>query len=209
MSLAARNLRVAAAGVLVIAAMAGLTAASVPLYRLFCQVTGYGGTTQRAEAAPGEIADVSVRVSFNADRASDLPWQFHPVQRYMDVRPGEQHLAHYEAVNLAGTAVVGMATFNVTPHKVGPYFSKLACFCFEQQTLEPGQRVDMPVSFFVDPAMLQDPSTAEVREITLSYTFFVDAEATARLRQQRNAGRPETRAVAEKLEQQEIRAHGG
>ncbi|BCX16533.1 MAG: cytochrome c oxidase assembly protein CtaG [Geminicoccaceae bacterium] len=187
MNLAARNRATAIGAGLVIAAMVGLTAASVPLYRLFCQVTGYGGTTQRAEAAPGPVASTTVTVLFNADVAPELPWRFRPVQRRVEVVPGEQHLAFYEAENRSSEPVVGTATFNVTPHKAGVYFQKLACFCFEQQRLEPGQRVEMPVSFYVDPALLEDPSTREVREITLSYTFFVDREATEALRRQRSA----------------------
>lgn len=187
MSLALRNRSTALAGLLVIAAMIGLTAASVPLYRLFCQVTGYGGTTQRAEAPPERVAAVPVTVLFNADVAPGLPWRFRPGQRSLEVLPGEQHLAFYEAENRSGEPVVGTASFNVTPHKAGLYFHKLACFCFEQQTLEPGERVEMPVSFFVDPALLEDPSTREVRQITLSYTFFEDREATEALRRRRAA----------------------
>lgn len=189
MSLARRNRNTALVAGTVILAMVGLTAASVPLYRLFCQVTGYGGTTQRADAAPGAVAaGATVTVAFNADVAPDLPWRFVPAQRRVSVHPGEQNLAFYTAENRAEEPVVGTATFNVTPHKAGIYFHKLACFCFEQQTLEPGQRVEMPVSFFVDPAMLDDPATRDVREITLSYTFFVDREATAELRRRRAAG---------------------
>lgn len=188
MSLAARNRRIALLGGLVVLAMIGLTAASVPLYRLFCQVTGYGGTTQRAEAAPGAVAGPLLTVLFNADVAPDLPWRFRPAQRRLEVHAGEQQLAFYTAENRADGPVVGTATFNVTPHKVGVYFHKLACFCFEQQTLEAGERVDMPVSFFVDPALLEDPATREVRQITLSYTFFVDHQATEELRRRRAAG---------------------
>jgi cytochrome c oxidase assembly protein subunit 11 len=180
----------AVAAVAVIAGMAGLTAASVPLYRLFCQVTGYGGTTQRAEALP-EIGPEGpqgppITITFNADVAPDLPWVFRPVQRSVVVRPGEERLAFYEAVNRGDEPVVGTATFNVTPFSAGAFFDKLQCFCFTEQVLEPGQQVQMPVSFFVDPAMLQDPDAASVREITLSYTFFVDQEATAELRQRRS-----------------------
>lgn len=187
MSIAARNRRTAFVAGVVVLAMLGLTAASVPLYRLFCQVTGYGGTTQRAEAAPGAAGGPVITVLFNADVAPDLPWRFQPAQRRLEVRAGEQHLAHYTAENRAGEPVVGTATFNVTPHKAGLYFHKLACFCFEQQTLEAGERVEMPVSFFVDPALLEDASTREVRQITLSYTFFVDRQATEELRRRRTA----------------------
>jgi cytochrome c oxidase assembly protein subunit 11 len=185
--LAARNLATALGASAVIAGMVGLTAASVPLYRLFCQVTGYGGTTQRAEVVPERVAATPVTVLFNADVAPGLPWRFRPAQRRLEVLPGEQHLAFYVAENRSSEPVVGMATFNVTPHKAGAYFHKLACFCFEQQTLRPGERVEMPVSFYVDPALLDDPSTRDVREITLSYTFFLDREATEALRRERVA----------------------
>ncbi len=185
MSRTGRVRATALGAIAVIAVMIGLTAAAVPLYDLFCRVTGYGGTTQRAEALPGSTAETTVTVYFNADVARDLPWRFQPMQRRVEIRPGEQGLAFYEAENRSNQPVVGMATFNVTPHKVGIYFHKIACFCFEQQTLEPGERVEMPVSFFVDPAMLEDPATREVRQITLSYTFFVDREATEALRRQR------------------------
>jgi cytochrome c oxidase assembly protein subunit 11 len=156
----------------VILGMVGLTAAAVPLYRLFCQVTGYGGTTQRAEAAPEQQLEQTMTVRFNADVAHGLPWSFAPVERAVRVRLGEQHLAFFRAHNGGDRAIVGTATFNVTPFKAGAYFSKLACFCFEEQTLEAGQTVDMPVSFYVDPAILDDPATRDVRAITLSYTFF-------------------------------------
>jgi cytochrome c oxidase assembly protein subunit 11 len=156
----------------VILAMVGLTAAAVPLYRLFCQVTGYGGTTQRAEAAPERQFDRTITVRFNADVARDLPWSFAPVERAVEVRLGEQHLAFYRAHNDGNRPIVGSATFNVTPYKAGPYFAKIACFCFEEQTLQAGETVDMPVSFYVDPAILDDPETRDVRAITLSYTFF-------------------------------------
>lgn len=156
----------------VILGMVGLTAAAVPLYRLFCQVTGYGGTTQRAEAAPERQLDQTIEVRFNADVAQGLPWSFAPVERAVEVRLGEQHLAFYRAHNNADRPMVGSATFNVTPYKAGAYFSKIACFCFEEQTLQAGETVDMPVSFYVDPAILDDPDTRDVRAITLSYTFF-------------------------------------
>lgn len=168
-----------ASGIIVF--MLGLTAASVPLYDLFCRVTGFGGTTQVAEAAPDQVTDHIVRVSFNADREPDLPWRFQPMQRHMDVRVGENHLAFYVAENRSDHPVVGRAVYNVTPHKIGGYFAKVHCFCFEEQLLQPGERIEMPVSFFVDPAMLDDESTEGVREITLSYTFFVDEDATLAL----------------------------
>jgi cytochrome c oxidase assembly protein subunit 11 len=164
-----------------IAGMLGLTAASVPLYRLFCQVTGYGGTTQRAEQAPG-ARDAMIKVRFNADIADGMPWSFVPAVHEIEIPIGEQQLAFYRAHNNGTRPVTGTATFNVTPSKAGYYFSKIDCFCFTEQTLEPGQSADLPVSFFVDPEILDDPDTRDVRSITLSYTFFPreDQEADAR-----------------------------
>lgn len=155
-----------------VAGMVGLSYASVPLYRIFCQVTGFGGTTQIAAQAPGEVLERTVTVRFNADVAPGLAWTFEPVQRDMTVRIGENALAFYRARNLTDRPLVGMATFNVTPDKTGQYFNKIACFCFDQQRLEPGQTVDMPVSFFVDPSLARDRGMNDVSHITLSYTFF-------------------------------------
>ena len=168
----ARNLRVVLLLGGLVAGMTGLVAASVPLYRLFCQVTGYGGTTQRAAAAPAIAADRAMTVRFNADVNAGLPWDFRPAQPEMSLAVGATGLAHYRALNLSDRAITGTATFNVTPQKAGRYFSKIDCFCFTQQTLQPGETVDMPVTFFVDPALLDDPNMADVRTITLSYTFF-------------------------------------
>jgi cytochrome c oxidase assembly protein subunit 11 len=165
----------------VIAGMLGLTAAAVPLYDWFCRVTGYGGTTQVAEGAPVAASERMVKVRFNADKDPHLPWRFAPMQREVEVRLGEQHLAFYRAENRSDRPVVGSATFNVTPHKAGLYFSKLACFCFEEQVLQPGEAMEMPVSFYVDPAMLDDASTRDVGAITLSYTFFLREDATEAL----------------------------
>ena len=157
----------------VIVGMLGLTAASVPLYRLFCQVTGYGGTTQRAEQAPDQISDRTIKVRFNAEVAQGIPWSFEPEQREIEIRIGEQQLAFYRARNNGERPIVGTATFNVTPNKAGFYFSKIDCFCFTEQVLQPGESAELPVSFFVDPAILDDPETQDVRSITLSYTFFM------------------------------------
>ena len=168
-----RNVTTALLATGVIAMMLGLTAAAVPLYRLFCQVTGYGGTTQVAEALPAGPLKQTVKVRFNAEVDPELPWTFQPAQREVEVRIGEQSLAYYRARNRSDHAIVGQAVFNVTPFKAGPYFDKIACFCFEEQLLQPGEEVDMPVSFFVDPAILDDPNTGDVRTITLSYTFFM------------------------------------
>lgn len=178
-----RNHRTGIAAGLVILVMLGLTAASVPLYDLYCRVSGYGGTPRiDGDAAAVQPQAERVTVSFNADVDHGLPWRFQPAQRSLNVVVGEQTMAFYEAVNRADHPVVGRAVYNVTPFKIGSYFSKISCFCFDEQTLQAGERVEMPVSFYVDPAMLEDPDTREVKQITLSYTFFIDREATERLR---------------------------
>lgn len=161
----------------IVAGAVGLSFASVPLYRLFCQVTGYGGTTQVATAAPAEAGTRMVKVRFNADVNRDLPWSFAAMQREVTVAVGEPALAFYSATNRSSQPITGSATFNVTPQKAGRYFDKLACFCFEEQTLAPGETVEMPVSFFVDPSIVDDPNMDDVTTITLSYTFFRAAAA--------------------------------
>jgi cytochrome c oxidase assembly protein subunit 11 len=177
------NARVAMVLVTVVAGMVGMSFAAVPLYRVFCQVTGYGGTTQRAEAAPGAAGDRIITVRFNADVAPNLPWAFQPEQREVKVRMGEEKLVFYAAWNRASVPVTGTATFNVTPVKAGPYFDKVQCFCFSEQRLEPGQRVDMPVSFFIDPKMAEDRNLDDVTTITLSYTFFPTAQQVGERRE--------------------------
>src|SRR5438067_7956723 len=156
----------------VVFGMLGLSFASVPLYRLFCQATGFGGTTQRAAAAPGQIADAIVTVRFDAMTAPELGWEFRPLESAVRVHPGEQREVLFRAVNRSAETVTGTATFNVTPTKTGIYFDKLQCFCFNEQQLKPGESRDMGVVFFVDPELLTDPSTSDVRTITLSYTMF-------------------------------------
>ncbi len=178
---ARRHLITASVLAAVILGMVGLTAASVPLYQLFCQVTGYGGTTRVAEEAVPGALEQTIRVRFDASIGDALPWRFQPLEREIEVRIGEETLAFYRAVNAADHAVVGSSTFNVTPHKAGPYFSKIECFCFTEQVLQPGQTVDMPVSFFVDPAILEDANTRDLKTITLSYTFFMLEEETEKL----------------------------
>ena len=159
-----------------VAGMGGLAFASVPLYRLFCQVTGFAGTPRTGAyvgaASAGAGAAGAVTVRFDANVNSHLPWQFQPVERQVVVRPGEEVLIHYRAHNLADQPITGTATFNVTPFKAAQYFNKIECFCFTEQTLKPGEDVSMPVVFYVDPQLFEDPNTAEVRKITLSYTFF-------------------------------------
>lgn len=172
----------------VAAGMLGLSAAAVPLYDLFCRVTGYGGTPRLAASASAEVAPVEVTVSFNADTDPGLPWGFRPLQREVTIPLGEERLVFYEAVNRGDRPVVGRAVYNVAPDKIGSYFAKIECFCFQEQVLEPGQRVEMPISFFVDPALLEDAGTREVRQITLSYTFYLDEAATAELARKRADG---------------------
>ena len=149
-----------------------LSYAAVPLYQLFCQVTGFGGTTQRAEALPTTVLDRTITVSFNADTDPALPWQFRPLQLETQVKIGESMLIAYEAINTSNAPVTGMATYNVTPHEAGPYFHKIDCFCFEEQVLNPGEQVHMPVSFYIDPTLNDDENLKGVKNITLSYTFF-------------------------------------
>jgi cytochrome c oxidase assembly protein subunit 11 len=156
----------------VVTGMVGLSFASVPLYRLFCAATGYGGTTQRAETAPTRIAAGLITVRFDAQVAPGLDWEFRPSERAVAVHPGAQNQVFFRAVNRTAVPVTAQAVYNVTPTKAGIYFDKLQCFCFNSQTLAPGQSMDMGVVFFVDPDILSDPSTSEVRSITLSYTMF-------------------------------------
>ena len=171
-SLAHRNGRTAAFAALLVLAMAGLAFASVPLYRLFCQVTGFDGTTMRAEAAPGPVAGREMAVRFDANVATSLPWRFAPEKPREIVTIGEREMAFYTAKNLSARAVKGTATFNVSPVQAGKYFSKIQCFCFTEQVLKPGEEVRMPVVFFVDPKILEDRDAAAISEITLSYTFY-------------------------------------
>ena len=156
----------------VVAGMVGLSFASVPLYRLFCQATGLGGTTQRAATAPAAAAAAVVTIRFDAETAPDLRWEFRPLQSTVTVHPGEERQIFYRAVNKTAQPVTGSATYNVTPAKAGIYFDKLQCFCFNEQFLAPGESRDMGVVFFVDPDILTDPNTSDVRTITLSYTMF-------------------------------------
>ncbi|HEY1794614.1 MAG TPA: cytochrome c oxidase assembly protein, partial [Stellaceae bacterium] len=171
-----RNATVAVLLVAVIAGMSGLVAASVPLYRLFCAATGYNGTTQRASAAPSDIASAWVTVRFDAETAPDLAWDFRPEQAEVRVHPGQQTQVFFRAHSRSSEVTTGSATFNVTPTKTGIYFDKLQCFCFTKQVLKPGESKDMGVVFFVDPDLLTDPNTRDVRTITLSYTMFRAAE---------------------------------
>jgi cytochrome c oxidase assembly protein subunit 11 len=156
----------------VVVGMGGAAYAAVPAYRLFCQVTGFGGTTRRAHTVPTTISDRVIKVQFDANTDPALPWRFRPKQREIALKIGEEGLAFYEAENLGNTPVMGQAGFNVSPAKAGRYFNKIQCFCFNEQVLAAGQRANMPVIFFVDPEMLDDPNMDDVMTITLSYTFF-------------------------------------
>ncbi len=168
-----RNAGRSALGALaLVALMGGLSFAAVPFYDWFCRVTGFSGTTQRAEAASETVLDQTIVVRFDASTNRDMPWRFKPAQTQMRVRIGETAVAYYVAENPTDQSITGTATFNVTPLQLGGYFNKIACFCFEEQTLAPGERVDMPVQFFVDPALVEDAEYGDVSTITLSYTFF-------------------------------------
>ncbi len=154
------------------AGMIMLAYASVPLYRLFCQVTGFGGTVQIAKAAPQTVLERSVSVDFNTDTRDGLPWRFTADQRVVDVKIGQPTLVTFQAENTSDAPITGMAVYNVVPHEAGKYFMKTQCFCFEQQTLSPGQVMHFPVSFYLDPALADDPHLRGLTNITLSYTFF-------------------------------------
>lgn len=176
-----RNARTAVKLGVVVAGMVGLSFASVPLYDLFCRVTGFGGTTMVAQKAPEKALERVVTVRFNADVNNSINWDFKPDTHAVDVHVGEAMTIAYRAKNLESRAVIGTATYNVTPEKAGQYFNKIQCFCFTEQKLEPGQSIDMPVNFYVDPAMADDPEMADVKTITLSYTFFRAADQSAAL----------------------------
>jgi cytochrome c oxidase assembly protein subunit 11 len=178
----ARNLRTGGILAGVVVGMVGMAYAAVPLYEIFCRVTGYGGTTQVATAESDRILDRTMTVRFDSNVNPELPWRFEPVQRSMSLKVGETKLAFYQATNTGTETVVGTATFNVTPDKAGLYFDKIDCFCFTEQVLRPGETVDMPVSFYLDPELADDPKMDGVTTITLSYTFF-RAQDQAKARQ--------------------------
>ena len=167
-----RNLATAAIAFVVVAGMVGGAFASVPLYRIVCKRLGIGGTTQVATRAPSDVSDVDITVRFDANIDKELPWEFKPNQKSVTLKLGESKTITYHVRNLAKYPTTGTAEFNVTPDKIGQYFNKLACFCFQEQKLAPGQEADLAVTFFVDPAMIKDSTADEVRTITLSYTFF-------------------------------------
>ncbi|KAL3650661.1 Cytochrome c oxidase assembly protein cox11, mitochondrial [Castilleja foliolosa] len=166
-------------------AMVGCSYAAVPLYRRFCQATGYGGTVQRRESVEekiarhtndGTVTSREIIVQFNADVADGMPWKFIPTQREVRVKPGESALAFYTAENKSSTPITGVSTYNVTPMKAAVYFNKIQCFCFEEQRLLPGEQIDMPVFFYIDPEFETDPKMDGINNLILSYTFFKVSE---------------------------------
>lgn len=156
----------------VVAGMVGLSFAAVPLYRMFCQATGFGGVPQVAEAAPDTVLDRTVKIRFDTNVDADLPWEFKSEERSVNVKIGESTLVFFKAHNPTDKPVSGTAGFNVAPEIAGRYFAKIECFCFQQQTLAAGQSIDMPVTFFVDPKIVEDANAKNIEEITLSYTFY-------------------------------------
>lgn len=175
-----RNTLIGGGLVAVVIGMTGLSFAAVPLYRAFCAATGYGGTPQIGPAAAPGGGTRSIKVAFNADVNPKLPWRFTPEQRSVTLALGDQQLAFFDAKNLGDTPITGVALYNVTPETVGRYFHKTQCFCFDSQTLQPGEAMQFPVTFWVDPAIDTDPETRDVRTITLSYTFFRSLDDAAR-----------------------------
>jgi cytochrome c oxidase assembly protein subunit 11 len=152
--------------------MGALAWASVPLYDWFCRVTGFGGTTGVAEVAPDDILDQTIKIRFDGSLSREMAWEFKPVVREMEVRIGETGLAFYEAYNPTDRPIAGSASYNVYPYQAGGFFTKIDCFCFEEQVLQPGERVEMPVTFYVDPEIVDDRDGQYIHTITLSYTFY-------------------------------------
>lgn len=184
-SLARAKRRTGILAALMAVAMIGLAYAAVPLYRMFCQVTGFGGTTGRAEALPSAaatraVAGRTIKVRFDGNIAPGLPWRFRPKQVDVTIPIGQKRLAYYQASNLGNVPITGRAVFNVSPDTAGAYFRKIECFCFTEQTLKAGETVDMPVTWFIDPAILDDPDARKIDEITLSYTFYPVDKPTAK-----------------------------
>jgi cytochrome c oxidase assembly protein subunit 11 len=172
-----RGVRLTAASmVVVVSAMVGLVVASEPLYKLFCQVTGYGGTPRIADKGSSGVASEMMTVRFDSNVNRDLAWKFRPAVAQVNVQIGEETLAFYEAKNMSDETLVGTATFNVMPERVAPYFNKIECFCFTEQVLKPGETVQMPVTFFIDPDMLKDQYARDIKTVTLSYTFFLNQD---------------------------------
>lgn len=174
----------------VVVVMGALSWAAVPFYSWFCQVTGFAGTPSVAERAPDQVLDETVRVRFDANVMPDMGWTFRPMQADMTLRIGETGLAYYEAVNISDEAITGTATYNVSPDAAGYFFDKIECFCFTEQTLQPGERIEMPVTFFVNPEIVDDRDAKTIRDITLSYTFYRQDQP-----EQRSASAPQAAAT--------------
>ena len=184
---ARRNGATALICAVVVVGMVGASFAAVPLYRLFCQVTGYGGTTQVATASPGAVSDRVINIRFNADVHPTLPWEFETPRGKISVRVGEEKLVFYRATNSSNETITATTVFNVTPFKAGSYFSKIDCFCFEEQLLKPGESIEMGVSFYIDPDILDDRNLDDIKTITLSYALFHATDETE------VSGQPEAR----------------
>ncbi|HMI40687.1 MAG TPA: cytochrome c oxidase assembly protein [Sphingomicrobium sp.] len=175
-----RNTRTALFAALLVCGMTGMAFASVPLYRIFCEATGFGGTPIRVTGdAPGAVSATAIGIRFDANIEPTLPWKFEPEQARIRIEPGARTTIAYFAKNLTGRTTTGQAVFNVTPEQAGKYFSKIECFCFTEQTLKAGEEARMPVVFFVDPKLRTDPTTRDIDEITLSYTFYPVETASA------------------------------
>lgn len=179
MNLSDRNKRTAVIVLGVVALMVGMSYAAVPAYRAFCQITGFDGSVRQAEFAPGTILEREMTVRFDATVTKGLPWRFRPEQLSQTLPIGSTGLAYFEAVNLSDAPVIGTATFNVQPAKAGVYFRKIECFCFSEQMLMPGEKMSMPVTYFIDPAIHNDRNLDDVNTITLSYSFYRNEEAEA------------------------------
>jgi cytochrome c oxidase assembly protein subunit 11 len=175
---------------LFVAAMVGAAYASVPLYNWFCRVTGFNGTTQVATSAPGTVLDHKITVRFDANTGPGLPWRFEPEQRSIDVRIGEVVTVNYLVINETARPITASATYNVVPLNMGAYFQKINCFCFTEQTLKPGEKREMPVVFYIDPAIVKDADGAELNTITLSYTFYPQREPSRPVADSAPAKRP-------------------
>ena len=167
-----KNEKTALIAAAAVVGMVGMSFAAVPLYRAFCQVTGFDGTTQRSDKPADRVIERKITIRFDATVSDGLPWRFKPEQVDQTLHIGETGLAYYRAENLTGKPITGRASFNVQPAKAGIYFKKIECFCFTEQTLKPGESADMPVTYFVDPAIADDPNLDDVQTITLAYTFF-------------------------------------
>jgi len=167
-----RHRAIAAWCAVLVAAMVGASYAAVPLYRMFCEVTGFDGTPRRAERAPDRVLDKTVTVRFDGNVAPDLPWQFGPVETTMTVKLGENAFAYYRATNASDRPIKATAAYNIHPEIAASYFNKIDCFCFTEQVLEPGQSAELPLNFFIDPAIVNDKDARGVTHITVSYTFY-------------------------------------